>query len=85
MSTTSEPEAEICELFRRYVPEIAAGTVEIVSVSRDVGRRCYVTVRSHDPKADPVGACTGERGARIKAIIRELGGELFTIVRSKND
>jgi transcription antitermination factor NusA-like protein len=76
---------EIRQVMRRPVPEIAAGTVEIVSISRDQERRCCVAVRSQAPKVSPVDACTGERGTRIKAIIRELGGEPFTIVGSKND
>src|SRR5688572_19866286 len=49
---------EIRQVFRRYVPEIAAGTVEIVSLARDVGRRCLLVVRSHDPKVSAVEACS---------------------------
>jgi len=55
--------------------------VEIVSVARDVGRRAYVAVRSCIAEVDPVGTCTGLRGARTNAIFAELNREYLTVVR----
>ncbi len=81
MSLPPGPNGEIRQLFRQHVPEIAAGTVEIVSVARDVGRRSYIAVRSRLAEVDPVGACTGIRGARIKAMVAELNREFLTVVR----
>jgi N utilization substance protein A len=81
MSVTPDPKEEILQLFRRHVPEVSAGTVEIVSVARDVGRRSYIAFRSHVAEVDPVGACTGIRGARTKAIFDELNREYLTVVR----
>ena len=79
-SATSEPSEEIRQLFRRYVPEIKAGTVEIVSLARAIGRRSCVAVRFHDPTVSAVQACSGDEGARLNAIAAELGGEHFTMV-----
>jgi len=63
------------------VPAVNADTVELVCVARDVGRRCYVAVRSHEAGLDPVEACTGVRGARAKSMVDDLKGEHLTIVR----
>jgi len=71
---------EIRQVFRRYVPEIAAGTVEIVSLARDVGRRCLLVVRSHDPKVSAVQACSFQRGERLNAIVADLGGEFPSVM-----
>jgi N utilization substance protein A len=81
MSATPESKEEIRQLFRKHVPEVNAGVVEIVSVARDVGRRCYVAVRSQPPLVEPVGACSGVRGAHQKAMVADLKGEYLTIVR----
>ena len=64
-------------LFEREIPEIADGTIEIVSVKRMPGKRSKVAVRSRDPRIDLVGACVGVRGARSRAITDELGGERY--------
>jgi transcription antitermination factor NusA-like protein len=71
---------EIRQVFRKYVPEIAAGTVEIVSMARIVGHRCLLVVRSHDPKVSAVQACSLERGERLNALIAELGGEFPSVI-----
>ena len=71
----------IRELFRKEVAEIADGSVVIKSVSREPGLRTKIAVWSEDGKIDPVGACVGLRGARVKNIVRELGGEKVDIVR----
>jgi N utilization substance protein A len=81
MSATPEQKDQIQQLFRKHVPEVADGHVEILSIAREVGRKCYVAVRSHRTDVDPVGACTGPRGNRLKAMTTELNREYFTVVR----
>ena len=61
--------------------EIADGTVKIEAFAREPGYRTKIAVTSTDPKVDPVGACVGARGARVKTIVRELGGEKIDIIR----
>ena len=68
-------------LFELEVPEIYEGIVEIKSVSREAGDRSKIAVYSKDEKVDPVGACVGMRGQRVKSIVRELGGEKIDIIR----
>ncbi len=67
-------------LFRREVPEVDDGTVQIMGVARDPGSRAKVAVISRDRDVDPVGACVGVRGARIQNIVQELHGERIDIV-----
>ena len=57
------------------VSEIADKTVEIKGIAREAGFRTKIAVISHDEKVDPVGACVGMRGIRVKNIVRELSGE----------
>ena len=71
----------IRRLFESEVPEIAEGIIEIRALAREAGYRSKVTVTSFDDKVDPVGACVGVRGSRIKNIVDELGGEKIDIVR----
>lgn len=73
------------ELFKNEVPEIADGAVEVVTVVRDAGFRCKIVVSSQDPRVDPVGACVGMRGARVKNIVRELNNEKVDIVIWSDD
>jgi len=68
-------------LFELEVTEIADGTVKIEAFAREPGYRTKIAVISTDPKVDPVGACVGARGARVKTIVRELGGEKIDIVK----
>ena len=68
-------------LFELEVTEITDGTVKIEAFAREPGYRTKVAVSSADPKVDPVGACVGARGARVKSIVRELGGEKIDINR----
>jgi len=68
-------------LFELEVTEITDGTVKIEAFAREPGYRTKVAVSSMDPKVDPVGACVGARGARVKSIVRELGGEKIDIIR----
>ena len=67
-------------LFELEVTEIADGTVKIEAFAREPGYRTKIAVVSKDPKVDPVGACVGARGARVKSIVRELGGEKIDII-----
>lgn len=72
-------------LFEFEVSEIADRTVEIASIAREAGYRTKVAVNSSDDKVDPVGACVGLRGARVKNIVRELNNEKVDIIRYKTD
>ena len=72
-------------LFRIEVSEIADGVVEIMGVSRDPGYRAKLAVRTSNENVDPVGACVGQRGTRVKAIVSELSGEKIDIVRWTED
>jgi len=68
-------------LFELEVTEIADGTVKIEAFAREPGYRTKIAVTSADPKVDPVGACVGSRGARVKTIVRELAGEKIDIIK----
>jgi N utilization substance protein A len=72
-------------LFELEVTEIADGTVTLEAMAREPGYRTKIAVNSADPKVDPVGACVGARGARVKTIVRELGGEKIDIIRYHSD
>lgn len=67
-------------LFRLEVPEIQQGIVEIKAAAREVGSRSKIAVTSRDESIDPVGACVGLKGARVQAVVNELGGERIDIV-----
>ncbi len=71
----------IRRLFELEVPEINESIIEIRGLAREAGYRTKVAVVSFDSKVDPVGACVGVRGSRIKNIVDELGGEKIDIVR----
>jgi N utilization substance protein A len=72
-------------LFEAEVNEISDHTVEIRAIAREAGFRTKVAVWSTDPKVDPVGACVGMRGARVKNIVRELNNEKVDIIRWSED
>ncbi len=72
-------------LFELEVAEIQDSTVVIEAIAREPGYRTKIAVSSGDPKVDPVGACVGARGARVKSIVRELGGEKIDIVKYSED
>ena len=67
-------------LFEAEVTEVKDGVVEIVNIAREAGSRSKISVRSHDPNVDPVGACVGVNGARVNAIVDELRGEKIDII-----
>lgn len=71
----------IRRLFEAEVPEVSERVIEIKSMARDPGFRTKIAVASIDSKVDPVGACVGVRGSRIRNIVDELGGEKIDIVR----
>lgn len=75
----------IRKLFELEVPEIYDQVVEIKNVAREPGRRCKIAVSSNKSKVDPVGACVGIKGSRIRAIIDELKGEKIDIVNWNED
>jgi len=70
----------VASLFKLEVPEIQQGIVEIKAVSREVGGRSKLAVSSRDEGIDPVGACVGLKGSRVRAVVQELGGERIDIV-----
>jgi len=70
----------INKLFELEVPEINDGTIKIVNVVRDVGVRAKVCVMTEDPNVDPIGACVGAGGARIRTIIDGLSGEKIDLI-----
>jgi N utilization substance protein A len=68
-------------LFELEIPEITDGIVHIKGIAREAGHRTKIAVHSTDEKVDPVGACVGLRGARVKNIVRELNGEKIDIIK----
>lgn len=70
----------VSKLFELEVPEIAAGQVQIKSIAREPGSRTKIAVSSNVKEIDPIGACVGQRGTRVNAVIVELGGEKIDIV-----
>jgi transcription termination/antitermination protein NusA len=68
-------------LFELEVPEIHEGVVEIRGVSREAGSRTKIAVYSRDDNVDPVGACVGQKGIRVQAVVDELRGEKIDIIR----
>lgn len=73
-------------LFKREVPEVAQGSVEIKSVVREPGNRAKVAVYSNQPGIDPVGSCVGQKGVRVQAIIQEFDGiEKIDIIQWSDD
>lgn len=68
-------------LFIQTVPEMNDETIEIRSIAREPGSRTKIAVWSNDPNVDPVGACVGMKGARVRAVVEELNGEKIDIVR----
>jgi N utilization substance protein A len=72
-------------LFELEVPEIYEGIVEIRSIAREPGNRTKIAVSSNDPDVEPIGACIGQKGSRVSAIVDELCGEKMDIVRYSDD
>ena len=68
------------KLFEEEVPEIKQGTVVIKELSREAGARTKMAIYSEDPRVDAIGACVGNKGARVNAIVEELCGEKIDII-----
>lgn len=73
------------KLFQQEVPELADGTITIKKIVRDPGYRTKLVVHSEDFKVDPVGACVGVRGVRVKNVVRELNNEKVDIIPHAED
>jgi N utilization substance protein A len=67
-------------LFALEVPEIDEGIVEIMAVAREPGHRSKIAVASNEPAVDPVGACVGPKGSRVRMVVNELRGEKIDVV-----
>ncbi len=80
----SHPEF-IRSLFELEVPELVDGDVEIRVIAREPGHRTKIAVASNDPNIDPVGACVGARGSRVRQVVNELRGEKVDIVEWSED
>jgi N utilization substance protein A len=72
-------------LFELEVPEIGEGIVEIKAVAREPGHRSKVAVMSNEPGVDPVGACVGAKGSRVRMVVNELRGEKIDVVQWTED
>ena len=73
-------------LFRREVPEVASGAVEVKGIAREPGSRTKIAVYSNQSGVDPVGSCVGQKGVRVRAVINELGGnEKIDIIQWSDD
>jgi N utilization substance protein A len=70
----------VSRLFELEVPEVAAGTVVVKAIAREPGFRTKIAVSSNEEGVDPIGACVGQRGTRIMAVINELGGEKIDVI-----
>lgn len=73
------------KLFELEVPEISEGTVEIFHVAREAGSRSKIAIFSRDPDVDPLGACVGFQGTRVRNVVNELNGEKIDIIIWSND
>jgi transcription termination/antitermination protein NusA len=73
------------KLFEMEVPEIADGMVEIKAVAREPGHRSKIAVSSNEPGVDPVGACVGAKGSRVRMVVNELRGEKIDVVEWSED
>jgi len=71
----------VIKLFQLEVSEISDGTIEVKGIAREPGFRTKLAVWSRDDKVDPVGACVGLRGQRVKNIVRELNNEKVDIIK----
>ena len=72
-------------LFALEVPEIAEGIVEIKAIAREAGHRTKLAVSSNEPGVDPVGACVGAKGSRVRMVVNELRGEKIDIIPWSDD
>jgi len=71
----------IIRLLENYIPEIKDGIIEIMGIAREPGDRTKIGVKSNDQKVDPIGACVGEGGSRIREIVKQLSDEKIDLFR----
>jgi len=84
LASRTHPEL-LKRLFELEIPEIHEGLVEIKNIAREAGKRSKVAVYSKDERVDPIGACIGDRGARIKLIMQELKDEKIDVIKWSAD
>ncbi len=70
----------LIELFKLEIPEVGEGLIDILAAARDPGSRAKIAVKSNDARIDPVGACVGMRGSRVRAVSNELADERVDII-----
>lgn len=75
----------VIRLLEQAVPEIKEGIVEIKGIARDAGDRCKIAISTNDENVDPIGACVGPNGSRIREVINALNGEKIDIYRYSDD
>ncbi len=73
------------KLLELEIPEIRNGDVQIMAIARDAGMRSKVAVKSGDPRIDPIGACVGQKGVRIQAVMEEINGERVDMIEWSED
>jgi N utilization substance protein A len=73
------------KLLELEIPEVRNGDVEVMGIARDAGFRSKVAVRSKDPRIDPIGACVGQKGVRIQAVMEEINGERVDMLEWSDD
>jgi N utilization substance protein A len=73
------------KLLELEIPEIRNGDVAIMAIARDAGFRSKVAVKSNDPRIDPIGACVGQKGVRIQAVMEEINGERVDMIEWSDD
>ncbi|MFZ5365729.1 MAG: transcription termination factor NusA [Patescibacteria group bacterium] len=72
-------------LFKREVPEVSSGAVEIAAIAREPGGRTKIAVFSNQAGVDPVGSCVGQKGVRVQEVIEELNGEKIDIIQHSDN
>jgi N utilization substance protein A len=72
-------------LLELEIPEVRNGDVQVMAIARDPGFRSKVAVKSGDPRIDPIGACVGQKGVRIRAVMEELNGERVDMIEWSDD
>jgi transcription termination/antitermination protein NusA len=75
----------VAEIFKREVPEIASGAVEVKGIAREPGSRTKIAVFSKQTGVDPVGSCVGQKGVRVQAVISEIGEERIDVIQFSDD
>lgn len=73
------------KLLELEIPEVRNGDVQVMAIARDAGFRSKVAVKSNDPRIDPIGACVGQKGVRIQAVMEEINGERVDMIEWNDD